>query len=104
MSTPQLVQAVVIALVVTWAVLAAAYRLLPVTSRRALARVARVLDRPGAPAWLRGFGRRIEPVSSRGGSCSDGCSSCGGCGSAEAAPAPATDEVRPLRFRPRPKA
>ena len=102
MSTPQLVQAVVVALVVTWAVLAAAYRLLPVTSRRALARLARALDRSAAPAWLRRLGRRVEPVSSSGGSCSDGCSSCGGCGSAEALPA--ADEVRPLQFRPRTKA
>ena len=100
MSTSWLVQTVVIALVVIWATLSAARRLLPVTSRRTLARIARAFEQPAAPAWLRRIARHIEPVSSSGGSCSDGCSSCGGCGSATATPA---TPAQPLVFRPRAK-
>jgi hypothetical protein len=100
MSTPQLLQTVVIALVVSWATLSAARRLLPVTSRRVLARIAHLLDRPASPAWLQGLSRRIEPLSSSGGSCGDGCSSCGGCGSAAVQPAV---PAQPLVFRPRAK-
>jgi hypothetical protein len=99
MSTPMLVQGVVIALVVGWSVLFALRRLLPVTSRRAQARLAGWFDRPALPAALRGLARRLQPTSSSGGSCADGCSSCGGCGTAK----PAVVEAQPLVFRPRAK-
>lgn len=86
MSTAVLVQGIVIAAVVAWALAFAIRRLFPVTSRRALARITQTLDRPGIPHWLREVGRRIEPRASTGASCSDGCSTCGGCGTAQASP------------------
>ena len=100
MSTPALVQGLVIAAVVAWALAFAFRRLLPVTSRRSLAALAHWFDRPAAPGWLRAAARFIEPHASTGASCSDGCSSCGGCGTTEAKPAV---ESLPLAFRPRAK-
>jgi hypothetical protein len=95
-----MVQGIVIAAVVAWAVAFAFRRLFPVTSRRALARMVQALDRPGLPDWLRAGARRIEPRATTGSSCSDGCSTCGGCGTAEAS----TDvETLPLAFRTRSK-
>lgn len=79
-----LVQGFVVALVVAWSALFAAQRLLPVTSRRLQARLARALDRPALPRWLRQAARRLEPVGTAGNSCASGnsCSSCGGCAAA----------------------
>lgn len=100
MSTPALVQAIVIALIVAWSALFAARRLLPVSSRRAQAKLAGWLDRPALPRWLRSSARRMQPKSTRGGSCASGCSTCGGCA---VAAKPAVD-AQPLVFRPRSKA
>lgn len=100
MSTPQLVQGFVIAAVVAWALVVALRKLFPVTSRRSLAAIARRLDRPASPGWVRAAARFVEPRASTGASCSDGCSSCGGCGTSESKPAV---EAIPLGFRPRPK-
>jgi hypothetical protein len=100
MSTPALVQAVLVALAVIWAVMFAARKFMPVTTRRAQARVVAALDFPAAPLWLREFARRAQPQSTSGGSCGDGCSACGGCAAAAAKP---VVEAQPLVFRPRPK-
>lgn len=98
MSTAWLVQACIVAIVVVAAALSAARRLLPVTSRRIQANIVGAVDRPAAPAWLRALARRATPRASSGGSCGDGCSSCGGCGTA--ADSPVVKE-QPLVFRPR---
>ncbi|MEP7042701.1 MAG: DUF6587 family protein [Dokdonella sp.] len=100
MSTPLLVQTLVIAVAVVWAALFAAKRFLPITSRRVQARVLDTFDRPSSPPWLREFARRAQPQSTSGGSCGDGCSACGGCAAAVAKPAV---EARPLEFRSRSK-
>jgi hypothetical protein len=100
MSTPALVQGVVIAAVVAWAIAFALRKLFPVTSRRSLAALAQRFDRPASPGWLRAAARFIEPHASTGASCGDGCSSCGGCGTSEAKP---VVEAIPLGFRPRAK-
>lgn len=100
MNTPALVQGIVIAAVVAWSTAFALRKLFPVTSRRALAALARRLDRPASPTWLRTTARRLEPRASTGASCSDGCASCGGCGTPDVKPA--VDPL-PLAFRPRGK-
>jgi hypothetical protein len=93
-----LIQTLVIALVVGWSLLSAAHRLLPVATRRAQARIADAFARPSLPAWLRGFAARLQPKSTAGASCGDGCSACGGCAVADAKPAV---EALPLVFKPR---
>ncbi|HEY0230208.1 MAG TPA: DUF6587 family protein [Dokdonella sp.] len=100
MSTPMLVQTLVIAGAVVWSVLFAAKRFLPVTTRRVHERALEILDRPSSPDWLRGFARRTQPQSTSGGSCGDGCSACGGCAAAAAKP---VADAQPLVFRPRSK-
>ena len=110
MSTPMLVQTLLIAGAVIWSALFAAKRFLPVTVRRVHAHVLETLDRPSSPAWLRDFARRTQPQSTSGGSCGDGCSACGGCAAAAATPAVARPAVikpaaktQPLVFRTRSK-
>ncbi|WP_300622350.1 DUF6587 family protein [Dokdonella sp.] len=98
MNGPMLVQSVVIALALAWAVWFAFRRLLPKTYRRLSSRVLGALDRPPSPRWLREAARHAQPTSTSGGSCGDGCSSCGGCATASAKPAV---EAQPLVFRPR---
>ncbi|HEX7768712.1 MAG TPA: hypothetical protein VF422_01650 [Dokdonella sp.] len=49
---------------------------------------------------MRTTARRLEPRASTGASCSDGCASCGGCGTPDVKPA--VDPL-PLAFRPRGK-
>jgi hypothetical protein len=100
MSSPMLVQTLVISLAVAWASWFAAKRFLPVTSRRVQARVLASFDRSSSPNWLREFARRTQPHSTSGGSCGDGCSACGGCAAAAAKP---VVEAQPLVFRPRSK-
>jgi hypothetical protein len=99
MSMALLVQAVLIALIVIWSVVFVARRLLPVTSRRLWARLLDLLDRPALPAWAHRLADRLRPHGTQGGSCGDGCSTCGGCAAAASQPA----EERPLKFRPRAK-
>lgn len=98
MNAAVFVQSAVIALAVAWAVWFAFRRLLPKTYRRLLSRLAAALNRPSAPAWLRARARHVQPTSTSGGSCGDGCSTCGGCAAAASKPAV---EAQPLVFRPR---
>ena len=98
MSTFDIVQGVVIAVVVLAAAYVAFRKLLPKTSVRAMARVSAALNRDGRPGMLRALGRRIQPAVATG-SCGDGCGSCGSCG-----PAPSvgpTVESQPLTFKTR---
>ena len=99
MSVPMLVQASTIVLAIGWSAVFATHRLMPVASRRAQARVAHLFDRPALPMWIRSLARRMRPLGSGGGSCGDGCSSCGGCAAASAATKPG--ESLPLVFRPK---
>jgi hypothetical protein len=98
MSTPMLVQALVLALLLGWSALVAARRLFPDTTRRAQARAVAWFDRPSSPAWLHALAQRLQPTATTGASCADGCSSCGGCGSSKAPPAVVAPI--PLVFRP----
>lgn len=98
MNTPALVQAIAIAGIVGWSVLFCARRFLPVASRRVQAKLVDAFDRPAFPAWLRAAAQRALPRATSGGSCGDGCSSCGGCASATAQP---VVEAQPLTFHPR---
>ena len=96
MSTFDIVQGVIIALVVVTAAYVAFRKLLPKTSTRAMARVSASLNHEGRPALVRSLGRRVQPAAATG-SCGDGCGSCGSCG-----PAPVVKtEAQPLHFKPR---
>lgn len=98
MNAPMLVQTLLIALAVAWSVLFAFRRLLPNMARRAQAHIAEAIAHSSAPAWLRARAEHWQPRSTSGGSCADGCSSCGGCATAAAKP---VVEAQPLVFRPR---
>lgn len=98
MNKAALVQTLVIAAIVAWSAWIAARKLMPVTMRRAQARLADALAHSHAPAWLRARAARCQPMSTTGGSCGDGCSSCGGCGAAASAP-----RVEPLTLTLRPR-
>jgi hypothetical protein len=96
MSTFDIVQGVIIALVVAVATYVAFRKLLPKTSTRAMARISASLNHEGRSAALRSLGRRLQPATATG-SCGDGCGSCGSCG-----PAPTVKtEAQPLHFKPR---
>jgi hypothetical protein len=95
MSTFELVQGIVIALVVAVAAYVAFRKLLPKTSMRVMARVSATLNHDGRPAVVRSVGRRLQPAAATG-SCGDGCGSCGSCG-----PTPPANDSQPLTFKPR---
>jgi hypothetical protein len=95
MSTFELVQGIVIALVVAVAAYVAFRKLLPKTSTRVMARVSATLNHDGRPAVVRSVGRRLQPAAATG-SCGDGCGSCGSCG-----PTPPATDSQPLTFKPR---
>jgi hypothetical protein len=95
MSTFELVQGVVIALVVVVSAYVAFRKLLPKTSTRIMARVSASLNRNGRPGVVRSLGRRLQPAAATG-SCGDGCGSCGSCG-----PVVPKTEAQPLHFKPR---
>lgn len=95
MSTFELVQGIVIALVVAVAAYVAFRKLLPKTSTRVMARVSASLNHDGRPAVVRSVGRRLQPAAATG-SCGDGCGTCGSCG-----PTQARTDSQPLTFKPR---
>ena len=95
MSTFELIQGVIIALVVVVSGYVAFRKLLPKTSARTMARVSASLNRDGRPAAVRSMGRKLQPAAATG-SCGDGCGSCGSCGTT----APKAD-TQPLHFKPR---
>jgi hypothetical protein len=95
MSTFQLVQGIVIAVVVAVAACVAFRKLLPKTSTRMMARVSASLNHDGRPDLVRSLGKRLQPAAATG-SCGDGCGSCGSCG-----PVAPRADVQPLEFRRR---
>ena len=99
MSTSLLVQYVVIGLVVLASVLIVFRKLAPKLTNRWMAAASIRFSRPGRAAWVRAFGRRLQPKEATG-DCSDGCSTCGACGPKRPAVA-RPGEPMPLEFRPR---
>ena len=95
MTTFELVQGAIIAVVVAASTWVAFRKLLPKTSTRVLARLSAALNREGRSGAMRFIGRRFQPAAATG-SCGDGCGSCNSCGPA----APRTD-AQPLHFKPR---
>nr|WP_255682903.1 DUF6587 family protein [Dyella sp. 2HG41-7] len=93
-----LVQYVVIGLVVSISALVAFRKLAPQLTNRWLAAASIHFARPGHAAWVRSFGRHLQPKQATG-NCSDGCSTCGACGPKP--PASAHRDAVPLHFRPR---
>jgi hypothetical protein len=100
MSTGLLVQYVVIGLLVLVSVLVVFRKLAPKLTTRWLAASSIELSQPGHASWLRAFGKRLQPKQATG-NCSDGCDTCGACGSKP--PAAAKTQAMPLEFRPRTK-
>lgn len=98
MSTNLLVQYIVIALVVLASTLYALRKLAPSMTSRWLASASMHFSQPGHAAWVRAFGRRLQPKQATG-DCSDGCSTCSACGPKR--PAGAKGDAVPLEFRPR---
>ena len=100
MSTGLLMQYVLIGLIVLVSVLVVFRKLAPQLTNRWMATASIHFSRPGHAAWLRAFGQRLQPKQATG-DCSDGCSTCGACGSKP--PAAARTESMPLEFRSRAK-
>ena len=98
MSASLLIQYVVIGLAVLASALYAMRKLAPQITNRWLAAASIHFSAPGHAAWVRAFGRRLQPKQATG-HCSDGCSTCGACGPKP--PASARGEAMPLEFKPR---
>lgn len=82
-------QEAVVGLIVVCAFWAVAKRYLPKAVRRAIrSQSVRMAKRLG---WHR-IADQLSAAEEKGGSCSDGCGSCGGCGTDATAPRPADDE------------
>jgi hypothetical protein len=95
-----LVQYVVIGLLLLVSVLVVFRKLAPKLSSRWLATASIHFNQPERAPWLRAFGKRLQPKQATG-NCSDGCDTCGACGSKP--PAAAKTQAMPLEFRPRVK-
>ncbi len=98
MSSSLLAQYVVIGVAVLVSLLIVLRKLAPQLSSRWLAAASIHFSRPERAGWVRAFGRRLQPKQATG-NCSDGCSTCGACGSKP--PAGAKVEAMPLEFRVR---
>lgn len=98
MNTSLLIQYVVIGVVVLASALYAFRKLAPQLTNRWLAAASIHFSQPEHAAWIRAFGRRLQPRQATG-NCSDGCSTCGACGPKP--PVKARGETMPLEFRPR---
>jgi hypothetical protein len=100
-STGLLLQYVVIGLVVLASTLVVVRKLAPQVTNRWLAAASIHLGDRNRSAWVRAFGRRLQPKQATG-NCADGCSTCGACGPKRPAAA-RTSDTMPLHFRPRTK-
>ncbi|QAU25288.1 hypothetical protein EO087_15895 [Dyella sp. M7H15-1] len=98
MNTSLLVQYIVMALIVLASALYALRKLAPQLTGRWLASVSIQFSQPGHAAWIRAWGRRLQPKQATG-SCSDGCSTCGACGPKRSIGA--KGDTVPLEFRQR---
>jgi hypothetical protein len=97
MNTGLLIQYIVIGIVVLASALYAFRKLAPMLTNRWLAASAIYFGQPQRAAWMRAVGRRLQPKQATG-SCSDGCSTCGACGTKP--PSTAHRDEVPLEFRP----
>jgi hypothetical protein len=98
MSTGLLLQYVIVGLIVLVSALIVLRKLAHKLTNRWLAAASIRYSQPGRAAWVRAFGRRLQPKEATG-NCSDGCSTCGACGPKP--PAGARTEPMPLEFRSR---
>ena len=98
MNANLLVQYVVIGVIVLASALYAFRKLAPQLTNRWLAAASIRFSDPKHAAWMRTWGRRMQPKQATG-NCSDGCSTCGACGPKP--PANARGDAMPLEFRPR---
>jgi hypothetical protein len=99
MSTGLLVQYVIVGLIVLASVLIVFRKLAPKLINRWFAAASIHFSQPGRAAWVRAFGRHLQPKEATG-NCSDGCSTCGACGPKPPAAARPGEPV-PLEFRSR---
>lgn len=99
MSTFALVQTVVLAGVLVASAWVAFRKLMPVTTKRLLARISAALESPHRGPVAHRLAHWLQPAEAKAGSCGsgDGCSACGGCGST----APPAAEKQPLEFKSR---
>jgi hypothetical protein len=93
------VQTVVLAGVLVASAWVAFRKLMPATSKRLLARLSAALESPQRGPFAHRLAHWLQPAEAKAGSCGsgDGCSACGGCGSA----APPVAEKQPLEFKSR---
>lgn len=98
MTAGLLAQYLLIGLAVLGSVLIVLRKLAPQLTSRWLAAASIHFSRPERAGWVRAFGRRLQPKQATG-NCSDGCSTCGACGTKP--PAAAKVEAMPLEFRSR---
>lgn len=96
MSAGLLVQYLVVGLIVLVSTLIVFRKLAPKLTNRWLAAASIHFSRSSHAPWVRAFGRRLQPKQATG-NCSDGCSTCGACGSKP--PATARTGSTPLEFR-----
>jgi Fe-S oxidoreductase len=89
---------VIVGLIVLVSALIVLRKLAHKLTNRWLAAASIRYSQPGRAAWVRAFGRRLQPKEATG-NCSDGCSTCGACGPKP--PAGARTEPMPLEFRSR---
>ena len=99
MSTGLLLQYVIVGLIVLASVLIVFRKLAPKLTNRWFAAASIHFSQPGRAAWVRAFGRHLQPKEATG-NCSDGCSTCGACGPKPPAAARPGEPV-PLEFRSR---
>lgn len=99
MSAFAIVQTVVLAVVLVASAWVAFRKLMPATSKRLLARISAALESPQRGPFAHRLARWLQPAEAKAGACGsgDGCSACGGCGSA----APPAAEKQPLEFKSR---
>lgn len=76
------VEGIVLAVVALFAIASAVHHLLPSLAMRIRRRIAALLQRTSMPAFLRRFGRWLQPAATGDKGCGSGCSACAGCPSA----------------------
>jgi len=100
MNAAQLAQAIILSLIATACMLAVLRQLLPGSSRRLQAAIARGLGQPSRSRGVRAIGVWLQPAGAKAGACGSGggCGSCGGCGVASVTKPALADGTLPLVF------